>query len=166
MLLSDVTTVSKKTWCTSDTTVSAKTWSTSAQQGDIFRQHTPATAKAPAVHEYVAKLVSNCRRGVDSALAKSLLEKCPLSDNVDMVVPTVNPKILADLPSTVKEEEKRLRTGQKMYHAALAPMLKACSSLTKAVDKEKCSPHLILEPCSQRWWTPAHWLCRLILYAT
>ena len=47
------------------TTVSEKTGSTSAQLEDIFRQHTPATAKAPAVHDYVAKLVSNYRQGVD-----------------------------------------------------------------------------------------------------
>ena len=52
------TSVSVKTWSTSDNTVSEKTWSTAAQLEDIFRQHTPATAKAPAVHEYVAKLVS------------------------------------------------------------------------------------------------------------
>ena len=110
MLLSYATTVSEKTWSTPDTTVLEKTWSASAQLEDIFRQHTPATAKAPAVHEYVAKLVSNCRQGVDSTLAKSLLEKYPLPDNVDMVVPTVNPEIWADLPSTFKEEiEKTLR---------------------------------------------------------
>ena len=72
---------------------------------------------------------------MDSTLAKSLLEKYPLPDNVDMVIPTVNPEIWADLPSTVKEEEKTLRAGQKMYHAALVPMLLACSSLTTAVEK-------------------------------
>ena len=72
---------------------------------------------------------------MDSTLAKSLLEKYPLPDNVDMVVLTVNPEIWADLPSTVKEEEKTLRAGQKMCHAGLAPMLLACSSLTTAVEK-------------------------------
>ena len=42
---------------------------------------------------------------MNSTLAKTFLEKYPLPDNVDMVVPTVNPEIWADLPSTV---EKRL----------------------------------------------------------
>ena len=75
---------------------------------------------------------------MNSTLAKTLLEKYPLPDNVDMVVPTVNPEIWADLPSTV---EKRLRSGQKMYHAAMVPMLQACSSLTTAVKKgEGLSP--------------------------
>ena len=74
---------------------------------------------------------------MDSTLDKSLLEKYPLPDDVDMVVPTVNPEIWADLPSTVKEEEKTLRAGQKMYHLALAPMLQACSSLTTAVEKRE-----------------------------
>ena len=123
------------------TTVSEKTGSTSAQLEDIFRQHTPATAKAPAVHDYVAKLVSNYRQGVDSTTAKSLMEKYPLPDNVDMVVPAVNPEIWADLPSTVRDEEKRLRATQRMGHATLAPMLQACSSLTTAVEKgEGLSP--------------------------
>ena len=133
---------------------------------DIFRQHTPATAKAPAVHDYVAKLVSNCRQGVDSTTAKSLMEKYSLPDNVDMVVPAVNPEIWADLPSTVRDEEKRLRATQRMGHAALAPMLQACSSLTTAVEKGEGLSPAQTAALLTRWWTPAHWLCRLIMNAT
>ena len=158
-----------------DTTVSEKTWSTTAQLEDIFRQHTPATAKAPAVHDYVAKLVSNWRQGVDSTLAKSLLEKYPFPDNVDMVVPTVNPEIWADLPSTVKEEEETLRAGQKMYHAALAPMLQACSSHHSCGERGRAFPSLNcnldytgggLQSWLHRWWTPGHWPRRPVMNAT
>ena len=48
------------------------------------------TAKAPAVHEYVAQLVSGRRQGVNSELVTALFDKY---QSVDLVAPSVNPHL-------------------------------------------------------------------------